>query len=72
MRPYFWWQGASVNALTELLVDNPGCRLEVRFDEGGNHATLHVVPGMTATTSGDAFPLDGGINESHICPPQCP
>lgn len=71
MRPYFWWQGASVNALTELLVDNPGCRLEVRFDEGGNHATLHVVP--ATTVSGHVIPLDGGgINESHICPPQCP
>lgn len=67
MRPYFWWQGASVNALTELLVDNPGCRLEVRFDEGGNHATLHVVPVGVQTFDGG-----GGINESHICPPQCP
>lgn len=67
MRPYFWFQGATVNALTELLVDNPGCRLEVRFDEGGNHATLHVVPVGTSNVAADS----GGLNESHICPPDC-
>ena len=70
MRPYFWWQGASVNALTELLVDNPGCRLEVRFDEGGNHATFHVKP-VGQPTLADDSPQGGGINESHLCPPDC-
>lgn len=67
-RPYWWFQGASVMELYERLKSaGPDvARLEVRQD--GNSLFLDVVGG-----DGSALDTGGGsINESHICPPQCP
>jgi hypothetical protein len=62
-RPYWWFEGASVAALIERL--SADARLEVHLD--GEKMTFRVVP-----LGGALSPLDPPINESHICPPQCP
>ena len=62
MKPYHWFQGDSVKELIEQLSlsgDNP--RLEVH--QAGKKMTLKVTGGS----------YDGPfINDSHVCPPQCP
>ena len=67
-RPYFWWQGASVEELVaRLIAAGPeDARLEVHIDED-QHATFVVKPVGAYT----ARPFDPPINESHICPPDC-
>lgn len=67
-RPYFWWQGASVEELTRQLTAHPGCRFEVRPQPGGG-ALLFVHPaGAVVAEDGGT----GGINDTHECPPDCP
>ena len=62
-RPFHWFQGASVEELTRQLVANPGARLEVHQD--GQDMTLLIVPPGVVAEGG------GGIDDSHICPPDC-
>lgn len=65
-RPFWWFQGKSVEELTEALINaGSSARLEVHLD--GQDMTLHVVP-LIALEGGGG----GGINDSHVCPPQCP
>lgn len=67
VRPYWWFQGDSVDDLTARLNASPGARLEVRID-AKQHMTLTVVPpvGVVVTLAGEP------INKSFICPPICP
>lgn len=65
MARYWWFQGASVDKLTDELLnggDNP--RLEVYLK--GDRMTLRVA-GDTERLSVE----EGTIDESHPCPPQC-
>ena len=70
-RPFHWFQGKSVETLTERLIDaNPAtCRLEVYQD--GDKMTFRVVPAFVAdgVTTADE---DSPINDSFLCPPRCP
>lgn len=65
----FWWfRGASVDALRAALNDNPiSVRLEMRLM--GDEMTWHVVPEGVGTMEGGG---GGSGNDSHICPPSCP
>ena len=66
MKPYWWFQGASVASLIAALeAAGADARLEVHLD--GDKMTLFVVP-----TGGAAVASGGGIDDSHVCPPQCP
>ena len=68
MNPYWWFQGASVEALTmQLNAAGPGARLEVHRE--GEKLTLYVKKPAT-----DVEPMGGGgpIDDSHLCPPSCP
>lgn len=65
--PYYWWQGDSVEELTRQLVAHPGCRFEVRPQEGGG-ALMFVHPAWSVVAADGG---GGGINDSHVCPPQC-
>ena len=68
MKPYWWFQGATVEKLTsDLQAAGADARLEVRLE--GDHMTLQVVPAAGMTTNG---PLYGPLDESHVCPPDCP
>lgn len=67
MKPYHWFQGASVRELYEAIgaAGPDTCRLVVRqeakkmtFEVEGEVATELHQPGH-------------GINESHFCPPDC-
>lgn len=71
-RPYHWFQGASVDLLMERLVNHPGCRLEVHQD--GQQMTFLVVPGDAVVPPGIVLESHNTnhINDSHICPPDCP
>jgi len=65
--PRFWWfQGDSVEQLTEqLIAAGVDARLEVYLQ--GDHMTLRVAAGA------DKVSVEAGtINESHPCPPLCP
>ena len=64
-RPYWWFQGASVEELTARLTANPGARLEVHLD--GTKMTFVVKPVGEFTAQSFHPP----INESHVCPPDC-
>ena len=67
-RPYWWWQGASVEELTRRLnAAGPGARVEVHID-AQQHATMVVIP---QTDSEDNVRLLPAINESFVCPPRC-
>lgn len=67
MSKRFWWfDGASVDALREQL-NGPVVRVEFRVDKA-QQATITVVRGDVVTTEGGGGP----INDSHVCPPQCP
>lgn len=62
-RPFYWFQGPEIQTLIERLqAAGPDARLEVHLE--GHDATLEVYPEPT----GEWPPLDN----SHICPPQCP
>ena len=65
--PYHWFQGASVRELYDRLtaVGPDTARLEVHTD--GKKMTLQVT-GETAAAVSPTPP----INDSHLCPPQCP
>jgi hypothetical protein len=67
--PYWWFQGDSVDLLREQLVSansaGQGARLEVKIDAKQNMTLRVVLDGIVATD-------EGGINKSHICPPDCP
>lgn len=60
-KPFYWFQGESVRKLAEELAEGGSdARLEVRIDKGK----------MTFTVVGAAY--NGTVNESHVCPPDCP
>ena len=65
---FYWFQGESVselyNRLYRSIGDNP--RLEVRIS--GEKMTLEIIPEGDASLAKPNPP----INDSHICPPQCP
>ena len=66
-RPFHWFGPVSVSALRQALnAASPDARLEVHQD--GQDMTLHVKEPVEAADGGGG----GGINDSHICPPQCP
>lgn len=66
-KPYHWFQGSSVRELFDRLqaAGPDTCRLEVRQRQ--KHMTFHVISEGPSTQS-----HVGGVNASHICPPDCP
>jgi hypothetical protein len=65
-RRYHWFQGESVRELARQLGEaGPDARLEVRVD-AKQSMTFTVVPSGISTQSHTS------INESHLCPPDCP
>jgi len=63
----FWWfSGASVEELTRQLTAHPGARFEVHPTNDGR-CLLFVKPQGTVSPDGGG----GGINDSHLCPPDC-
>lgn len=64
-RRYWWFRGESVAELTKRLHETENARLEVHL--AGDKMTLEVVDEGVVTTS-----RTPPINESHVCPPQCP
>lgn len=66
---YVWFGPESVAKLRDALnAASPEARLEIH-EHKHDEFTLHVVePSDVVATDGGG----GGINESHICPPQCP
>lgn len=69
VKPYHWFQGASVRALYDQIgaIGADTARVEVRQD--GEKMTFRVV-GPVKTESADADAVDD-INDSHRCPPWC-
>lgn len=67
VRPYFWFQGDSVEELRRRLA-NTGLDVRVEFHIEGDKAFIHVVDPENGTRAGDEPP----INDSHPCPPICP
>ena len=68
MKPYWWFQGATVASLKAALeAAGADPRLEVHLD--GDKMTLLVVPAAGATLSAPPY---GPLDESHVCPPDCP
>lgn len=69
-KPYWWFRGASVEALVKRLVaaDPATCTLEVRISDE-QKMTFRVVPKDTAALGDGNDPPD--INDSHLCPPDC-
>lgn len=67
--PYWWFQGASVRELyNRLAASNPDtAHLEVHLT--GDKMTLEVV---SETETAAKVRPNPPINESHVCPPQCP
>jgi hypothetical protein len=66
MKPFHWFEGETVEELrAQLNAAGAGARLEVR--QHGEDMTLHVVPAGVVPLEGS-----GGLNKSHICPPDCP
>ena len=66
MANYWTFEGATVEELTRQLTAHPGARLRV-IPHDGDGLMLFVVPhGATAPVT-----PDGGLNESHPCPPFC-
>lgn len=65
---FYWFRGESVRELaSRLTAANPDtARLEVRL--AGDKMTLTVVPESEVTASR----INPPINDSHVCPPQCP
>jgi len=64
-KPFWWFQGASVQELTARLQADTNVRLEVHL--AGDKMTLEVV-----SNDATAARINPPINDSHICPPQCP
>lgn len=70
MKPYHWFQGASVRELVNQLeaADPDTARLEVHT--AGDKMTFRVIPASTGDVTIQSHdPLD--INDSHRCPPDC-
>lgn len=63
---YIWLGPDSTETLRQALNDaGPGAH--VRIYGHGEHTTLHVVGDRVAFAEGQG----GGINDAHICPPDC-
>lgn len=63
-KPYWWFQGKSVERLVEQLLDaGEGARLEAH-PVGDDKLHLVVVK--------PSHPGNDPINDSHVCPPVCP
>lgn len=62
-KPYHWFQGASVRTLYDLLTEYGPDTARLEVTTHGAKMFLHV-----KGEEGDPPP----INDSHICPPQCP
>ena len=68
MKPYWWFRGDAVTTLVErLLVADPAtARLEVHPE--GREMTFLVIPAGPVPESH----TEEHINDSHLCPPDCP
>jgi hypothetical protein len=70
-RPFWWFQGDSVAALRIALEDaGPNPRLEVHIDPAQQMRLYVFRDGETGELAEGGG--GGGINDAHICPPQCP
>lgn len=65
---YFWFQGATVSALRDLL-NAAGADAILKVNLHGQDATLEVLEPHEAVEG--AQPVRQPLNESHPCPPQC-
>lgn len=63
---YHWFGPVSTQALRELL--NAASRdAQLQVHQDGQAMTLHVVEPSDVVTEGGG----GGVNDSHVCPPDC-
>lgn len=67
-RTFWWFHGKSVADLMYRLQTTRDPRLEVHVD--GKRVTFRVVPNdMTGEAAAGEPPP---VNDSHVCPPDCP
>lgn len=75
MKPYHWFQGASVRTLFDRLAAAGPDTARLEVHEDGPSMTLRVVPADIRRASfvaeaGDD--CDEPIDDSRLCPPVCP
>jgi len=66
-KPFHWFQGESVSQLYEQLAAAGPTTARIEVYQEGKKMTLRVVPEVSTSSH-----TNNHINDSHLCPPDCP